>query len=154
TASSWTVHRTDRRNEKQGMERMHEIDNLNVSRRSLLKAIGLTAGVGAMYQTMVEMGYAANSDFTGPIQLSPAPRGASVLIRGAGIAGMVAPYEMSKVGYNVQILEYNDRPGGRNWTLHSGDSYTELGGRTQKVDFAPGQYFNPGPWRLPYRHQG
>ena len=114
------------------MKTVHEIDNLNVSRRSLLKAIGLTAGVGAMYQTMVEMGYAANSDFTGPIQLSPAPKGATVLILGAGIAGMVAAYEMRKVGYNVQILEYNDRPGGRNWTLHAGDSYTELGGRTKK----------------------
>ena len=136
------------------MEAMHDIENLSVSRRSLLKAIGMTAGVGAMYQTMVEMGYAANSDFTGPIKLSGAPAGATVLILGAGIAGMVAAYEMQKAGYKVQILEYNDRPGGRNWTLNSGDSYTELGGRTQKVDFAPGQYFNPGPWRLPYHHQG
>ena len=33
-------------------------------------------------------------------------------------------------------------------------TYTELGGLTQKVQFDPGQYINPGPWRLPYHHQG
>ncbi len=44
-------------------------------------------------------------------------------------------------------------PAARNWTLYGGDTYTELGGFTQKVGFDPGQYFNPGPWRLPYHHQ-
>ena len=33
----------------------------------------------------------------------------------------------------VQLLEYNGRPGGRNWTLYGGDTYTELGGATQHV---------------------
>ena len=69
---------------------MHELEKISMTRRSLLKAIGTTAGTGAMYQAMVEMGYAANSDFTGPINLSGAPKGASVLILGAGLAGMVA----------------------------------------------------------------
>ena len=125
-----------------------------MSRRGILKLIGASAGSAAMYQAMVEMGYAANSDFTGPIKLSGAPKGGSVLILGAGIAGMVAAYELRKAGYKVQILEYNDRPGGRNWSLHGGDSYTEMGGVTQKVKFDKGLYFNPGPWRIPYHHQG
>jgi monoamine oxidase len=129
-------------------------DKNQVSRRSLLQAIGTVAGSAVLYQTMVEMGYAANSDFKGPITLSGAPKGASVLILGAGIAGMVAAYEMRKAGYKVQILEYNERPGGRNWSLYSGDTYTEMGGVTQHVNFAKGQYFNPGPWRIPYHHQG
>ena len=43
---------------------------------------------------------------------------------------MVAAYELRKAGYKVQILEYQDRPGGRNWSLHGGDTYTELGGFT------------------------
>ena len=133
---------------------MHELEKISMTRRSLLKAIGTTAGTGAMYQAMVEMGYAANSDFTGPINLSGAPKGASVLILGAGLAGMVAAYEMRKAGYKVQLLEYNGRPGGRNWSLYGGDSYTELGGVTQHVQFDKGQYFNPGPWRIPYHHQG
>ena len=129
-------------------------DDASISRRSILKLIGAGAGSAAMYQAMVEMGYAANSDFTGPIKLSGARAGASVLVLGAGIAGMVAAYELRKAGYKVRILEYNDRPGGRNWSLYGGDSYTEMGGVTQKVGFAKGLYFNPGPWRIPYHHQG
>jgi monoamine oxidase len=38
--------------------------------------------------------------------------------------------------------------------LRSGDSYTELGGFTQRCDFDEGLYFNPGPWRIPYHHRG
>ena len=57
-------------------------------------------------------------------------------------------------GYRVQVLEFNNRPGGRVWTLRGGDRYTELGGDTQDCGFAPGQYINPGPWRLPHHHHG
>ena len=74
---------------------------------------------------------------------------------GAGIAGMIAAYELRKAGYKVQMLEYNDRPGGRNWSLYGGDTYTESGGVTQQVQFDKGLYFNPGPWRIalsPSRH--
>jgi monoamine oxidase len=124
-----------------------------LSRRGLLKLIGQVSGTGAMYQAMVEMGYAATSDFAGPPRLSNV-KGQSVLILGAGLAGMVAAYELRKAGYRVRILEYNDRPGGRNWSLYGGDRYTEMGGLTQEVKFATGQYFNPGPWRIPYHHQG
>ena len=67
---------------------------------------------------------------------------------------MVAAYELRKAGYSVKILEYNSRPGGRNWSLYGGDTYTDIGGDTQKVQFDKGLYFNPGPWRLPYHHQG
>ena len=77
-----------------------------------------------------------------------------MLILGAGIAGMVAAMELRDAGYKVQVLEYNGRSGGRNWSLYGGDTYTELGGATQHVQFDPGQYINPGPWRLPYHHHG
>jgi monoamine oxidase len=126
----------------------------NVSRRSLLKFIGTTGGAALMYQTMVAMGYVPNSDFKGPIKLSGAPKGASVLVLGAGLAGMTAAYELRKAGYRVQILEYNDRPGGRNWSLYGGDTYTDIGGVRQDVKFAKGLYLNPGPWRLPHHHYG
>jgi len=51
---------------------------------------------------------------SGPIELQGAPKGASVLILGAGMAGMTAAYELRSAGYKVQVLEYNGRPGGRN----------------------------------------
>src|ERR1700734_1024510 len=125
-----------------------------LTRRQLLAMIGTCAGSAAMYQAMSSLGFAAESSFKGPTQLSAAPPGASILILGAGIAGMVAAYELRKAGYRVQVLEYNSRAGGRNWTLRGGDSYTELGGFTQECHFDPGLYINPGPWRLPYHHHG
>jgi monoamine oxidase len=129
-------------------------NNTGMSRRSLLHMIGTVAGSSAMYMAMNELGYAGESTFKGPIKLSQPPPGTSVLILGAGIAGMVSAMEMRAAGYKVTVLEYNNRPGGRNWTLYGGDTYTELGGATQHVGFDPGQYINPGPWRLPYHHQG
>ena len=133
---------------------MSEERAVPMDRRSLLKMIGTTAGTAVMYQAMTALGHAGESDFTGPIQLPGDPKGASVLILGAGWAGMVAAYELGKAGYKVKILEYNDRSGGRNWSLYGGDTYTELGGFTQHVQFDPGHYLNPGPWRLPHHHRG
>jgi monoamine oxidase len=125
-----------------------------ISRRRLLSMIGLSAGSTAMYQAMHSLGFAAETNFTKPIQLSEAPKGASVLVLGAGIAGLVAAYELRNAGYRVQVLEYNGRAGGRNWTLRGGDRYTELGGETQECRFDPCLYINPGPWRLPHHHRG
>jgi len=50
------------------------------------------------------------------------------------------------------VLEFNDKVGGRSWTLRGGDTYTELGGAVQTCDFAEGNYINPGPWRIPHNH--
>ncbi len=123
-------------------------------RRSLLKLIGAVAGGAVMYQAMDAMGLAAQSNFSGPISLPGDPKGASVLVLGGGWGGMVAAYELGKAGYKVTMLEYNDRVGGRNWTLYGGDTYTELGGVTQHVQFDQGHYLNPGPWRIPHHHRG
>jgi len=133
---------------------MTESGGTSISRRRLLTMIGLSAGSTAMYQAMYSLGLAAETSFQEPIRLGEAPRGASVLVLGAGMAGLVAAYELRNAGYQVQVLEYNERAGGRNWTLRGGDRYTELGGETQECRFDPGLYINPGPWRLPYHHRG
>lgn len=122
------------------------------SRRQLLTLIAGAAGSAMSYRAMAGMGLVAESRYQGPPKLEGDPRGASVLILGAGLAGMVAALELRKAGYRVQVLEYNARAGGRNWTLRGGDVYTELGGYTQKCEFDPGLYLNPGPWRIPYHH--
>lgn len=123
-----------------------------MSRRNLLALIGKTAGAAAMYQAMTSLGFAAESNYRGELRLDGAPKGASVLVLGAGLAGMTAAYELRKAGYKVQVLEYNAKAGGRCWTLRGGDQFTELGGATQKCSFDPGLYLNPGPWRIPYHH--
>ena len=125
-----------------------------LSRRDLLRMIGVTAGGATMYQAMSSLGIAADSPYRGPIDLQGAPKGASVLILGAGMAGMTAAYELRNAGYTVQVLEYNGRAGGRNWTWRGGDRYTELGGATQECRFDKDLYINPGPWRIPYHHRG
>src|SRR5271167_364824 len=119
-----------------------------LTRRGLLRMIGITAGATAMYQAMDGLGFAAESPYRGPVDLQGAPPGTSVLILGAGVAGMTAAYELRNAGYQVKVLEYNARAGGRNWSLRGGDRYTELGGATQHCEFDPGLYINPGPWRL------
>lgn len=125
-----------------------------MTKRDLLSMIGTAAGASAMYMAMSSMDQAKASDFKGPPKLDGDNKGASVLILGAGVAGMTAALELSRAGYKVQVLEYNDRVGGRSWTLQGGDTYTELGGATQTCQFAPGNYINPGPWRIPWHHHG
>src|SRR5699024_12636693 len=107
----------------------------NLSRRDLLAFIGKTAGAGAMYSAMTSLGFAKPSTFTRELDLSDAPEGSSVLILGAGLGGMTAAYELRKAGYEVHILEYNERPGGRCYTIHSGDTLTDLSGETQHCEF-------------------
>src|SRR3954469_10691768 len=124
----------------------------HVSRRDLLALIGTVAGSAAMYEAMTALGFAAESAYKGPVDLQGGAKGASVLVLGAGLAGMTAALELRKAGYKVQVLEFNSRPGGRNWTLRGGDSFTELGGATQTCEFEQGLYINPGPWRIPYHH--
>ncbi|HWF64447.1 MAG TPA: hypothetical protein VN685_07555, partial [Rhizomicrobium sp.] len=69
---------------------MSEMDEKAVSRRSLLKMIGTVAGSTAMYNAMTGLGFAAESGYKGPPKLGKTRPGASVLILGAGVAGMVA----------------------------------------------------------------
>jgi monoamine oxidase len=123
------------------------------SRRDLLSLIGTVAGSAAMYEAMTALGLASESGYKGPVRLEGDPKDASVLILGAGLAGMTAALELRNAGYKVQLLEFNNRPGGRNWTLRGGDSFVELGGTRQTCEFAQGLYINPGPWRIPYHHR-
>lgn len=132
---------------------MQAIPDATMTRRQLLARIGMVAGGATMYQAMTGLGLAAESDFREGFALDGDARGASVLILGAGLAGLTAAYELRKVGYRVQVLEYNARPGGRNWTLRGGDRYSELGGASQRCEFDPGMYLNPGPWRIPHHHR-
>src|SRR5579859_6551223 len=49
-----------------------------------------------------------------------------VIIIGAGAAGLMAAYELSKAGKQVMVLEARNRAGGRIYTLNDG-LHTELG---------------------------
>ena len=124
-----------------------------MSRRDLLALIGVAGGSGLMLNAMSTMGHALPSPYNGPPALEGAPQGSKVLILGAGLSGMLAAYEMRRAGYEVQILEYQKRAGGRCWTLKGGDTVEELGGYSQTCRFSEGQYINIGPWRIPHHHR-
>ena len=128
---------------------------MTLSRRSLIHLVGKAGGVAAAYHTMAAMGLlAVPAAYAGPPALPPG-RGRRVVIIGAGIAGMVLAYELRKAGYQPLVLEARARPGGRNWSLRGGDTVVETGS-TQHVAWDRGEqlYFNPGPARLPYHHEG
>ncbi len=62
-----------------------------------------------------------------------------MLILGAGMAGLVAGYELSKLGHDVTILEARTRPGGRVHTL--------------REPFSDGLYAEAGAARIPDNHE-
>jgi monoamine oxidase len=79
--------------------------------------------------------------------------GRSVVILGAGIAGLVSAYELQRAGYRVTVLEARNRIGGRSWTIRGGDRIVQNGRPDQLATFSPGQYFNSGPARIPSTHR-
>ncbi len=126
-----------------------------LSRRDLIHRVGKVGGVAAAYRTMSAMGLLPIAEaYTGPPALPPGRRRKIVII-GAGIAGMVLAWELRKAGYIPMILEARTRPGGRNWSLRAGDEIRETSGVQQvNWDYGEHMYFNPGPGRLPYHHEG
>ncbi len=81
-------------------------------------------------------------------------RGRSVVVLGAGIAGLISAYELEQRGFSVTLLEARQRVGGRAWTIRDGDKVDMIGEATQTAKFSEGVYFNAGPARLPSFHQG
>src|SRR5919199_415676 len=46
--------------------------------------------------------------------------GVSVLVAGAGLAGLAAAHDLIALGANVTVVEARDRVGGRVWTIRDG----------------------------------
>jgi monoamine oxidase len=94
--------------------------------------VGKAGGYGALYTTMMGMGLlAAPRAYAGPPKLPAGGKGASVAILGAGIAGLVAAYELRKAGYAVTVLEARDRPGGRAWSVRAAPRSSRPDGPTR-----------------------
>lgn len=63
--------------------------------------------------------------------MTPCLRGKSVIVVGAGLAGLTAAVELSRDGATVLLLEARDRIGGRVWTIRDGffgAQHAEAGG--------------------------
>ena len=65
--------------------------------------------------------------YQGPPDLSSnAGEGTSVVILGAGLAGLTACYELQRAGYDCMVLEARSRAGGRTWTIRGNDQVEEI----------------------------
>lgn len=129
-----------------------------VTRRSFLMQLAASGGYTAARAAMTTLGLGAidvaSAATNAPLNLAPGSgNGRSVLVLGAGIAGLVAAWELRKAGYTVRVIEARDRVGGRNWTIRNGARIELTDGTVQVADFAPGHYFNAGPARLPSHHR-
>ncbi len=124
---------------------------MRLTRRQLITAVARASGYGAAFATMHALGLvAAPVARSEPFELSPGiGKSTKVVILGAGIAGLVAAYEMRRAGFDCTVLEARDRPGGRNWTIRRGTKVEFTDGAIQSCDFGDGLYFNAGPARLP-----
>jgi monoamine oxidase len=117
----------------------------------LVRALAL-GGSGMLLATMKAWGMDIASTASTPPRLQGSGKGKTVIILGAGIAGMTAAYELGKLGYTIKLLEARDFAGGRIQTARRGKVLQELGAEKQVCDFAPGEYINLGPWRIPFNH--
>ncbi|MBC9227597.1 FAD-dependent oxidoreductase [Aeromicrobium sp. 636] len=128
------------------------------TRRDFLQKVGVAGGAGVMLHTMGSLGMTSAAQANTPPfnPLKPGSLGRhgrkSVVILGAGVAGLTAAYELLKGGYDVTVLEANERPGGRAWTVQGGDKVTDTVGQTQRAGFSRGQWMNAGAGRLPQHH--
>ena len=100
-----------------------------ISRRQFLRRSAVAVAAAGLNQSQLAGAFRAVV-LTGPAR--------KVLILGAGMAGLVAAYELSKLGHEVTILEARTRPGGRVHTL--------------REPFADGLYAEAGAARIPDNH--
>ena len=101
---------------------------MTISRRKFLRATGLALASASLARP--NLGSQAATILRGPAK--------KVAILGAGMAGLVAGYELSQLGHDVTILEARMRPGGRVHTL--------------REPFSDGLYAEAGAARIPDEH--
>jgi monoamine oxidase len=127
---------------------------MTITRRDVLMQVGMAGGAGATFAAMQMLGLtpttpAAAVEFELP---RGSGNGRSVVVLGAGIAGLVATYELRRAGYMVTLLEARDRVGGRVWTIRGGERVVQMDRPAQQASFSPGLYFNAGAARIPSVH--
>jgi monoamine oxidase len=102
---------------------------LALTRRQFLRRSAVAAaGAGLIRSPLV-------GGVTAEIVKGPAKK---VLVLGAGMAGLVAAYELTQLGHEVTVLEARTRPGGRVHTL--------------REPFSDGHYAEEGAARIPDEH--
>lgn len=128
---------------------------MTLTRRRVLADIGLlgTAGVSLAAAQMLNIASPGSAKAAGFGMPAGSGTGKSVVVLGAGIAGLVAAYELQRAGYSVTVLEARNRIGGRVWSIRGGDAVDHIGRPFQSASFGPGMYMNAGAARIPSTHE-
>src|SRR5712691_13095902 len=105
-----------------------------LTRRRFLEQLGVVGGSSLIMTAMTSWDLMAGQAGVRPA-LTGRPPKAKVLVIGAGVSGLVVAYELSKLGYDVRILEARDRVGGLAWTVRRGTEHTEINGERQACTF-------------------
>ena len=100
-----------------------------ISRRQFLRRSALAVAAAGLNKSQLT-GAVSTIVLSGPAK--------KVLVLGAGMAGLAAAYELSKLGHDVTILEARTRPGGRVHTL--------------REPFSDGLFAEAGAARIPETH--
>ena len=103
---------------------------MSLTRRQFLRRSAIAAAGAGLITTPLARG-ATTITLKGPAK--------KVLVLGAGMAGLVAAYELTQLGHEVTVLEARMRPGGRVHTL--------------REPFADGLYAEAGAARIPNTHE-
>src|SRR5260370_7612300 len=112
------------------------------TRRAFLMQVGQVGGFGATYVMMQSLGLLPLPEAAASKVRLPegSGQGRRVVILGAGVAGMVAAWELQKAGYSCPILEARGRVGGPNWTIPNGTPVHMTHGTTQTRSFQDRHY--------------
>lgn len=125
-----------------------------VTRREFLSLLAATSGTAAVLSVGSALGLLPATTSASVPSIMPVQNGSRrIVVLGAGIAGLTAAYELSRAGYQVDVLEASHRPGGRVMTVRHGDFIDEIGNpQICRFDDEPHLYFNCGAARIPSTH--
>ncbi|MFC3227605.1 flavin monoamine oxidase family protein [Marinibaculum pumilum] len=121
------------------------------TRRRFLQGLGALGGAAAVYHGAGALGLLKMKSAQAAMADYPAGTGTghSVVVIGAGVAGICAAWHLARAGFAVTVLEANARPGGRNFTIRDGDSFAEVGGPVQTARFVQNSYPDGTPVPVP-----
>ena len=128
-------------------------DSMALTKREFLQGFASLGGISAVLAALDAWDMSIASASTAPPVLSGRADGTSVLILGAGIAGLTTAYELTERGYDCRIIEARSFAGGRCQTARNGFRLDEVGGESQVCEFDEGQWFNTAAWRIPAHHK-
>lgn len=127
---------------------------MSANRREFLQRIMMLSGFEASTAGLQMLGLVPMAAHALPTLSPQQGAGMHVAVLGAGIAGLVAAYQLERAGFKVTVLEARSRIGGCNWTLRPGSRIQMHGEAEQVADFSAGLYLNAGSSRIPSHHQG